>query len=99
MVYFQTKNPNFGKFWMAGDWKLLIYFMANWNILQTFGIFYDHKEHFGYIWYIFSDFGIMYNENSGNPGRGHAKDFLLKEEKNSLFAELIKKCSFESRMH
>jgi hypothetical protein len=42
MVYFQTKNPNLGKFLMALDWKMLIYFMAICNILQTFGIFYDH---------------------------------------------------------
>jgi hypothetical protein len=25
MVYFQTKNPNLGKFWTALDWKMLIY--------------------------------------------------------------------------
>jgi hypothetical protein len=24
MVYFQTKNPNFCKFWRALDWKMLI---------------------------------------------------------------------------
>jgi hypothetical protein len=28
MVYFQTKNPNLGKFWSALDWKVLIYLMA-----------------------------------------------------------------------
>jgi hypothetical protein len=26
MVYFQTKNPNFGKFWSFLNWKMLIYF-------------------------------------------------------------------------
>jgi hypothetical protein len=41
--------------------------MAIWNILQTFGIFYDHLVHFVFIWYIFSGFGIMYQEKSGNP--------------------------------
>jgi hypothetical protein len=46
MVCFQTKNPNLGKFWRALDWKLLIYFMAIWNILWRFGIFYDHFVHF-----------------------------------------------------
>jgi hypothetical protein len=30
-----------------------IYDMATWNILQTFGIFYDHLVHFVFIWYIF----------------------------------------------
>jgi hypothetical protein len=24
MVYFQTKNPNLGKFWTALDWKMLV---------------------------------------------------------------------------
>jgi hypothetical protein len=54
MVSFQTKNTNLGKFWRALDWKTLIYFMAIWNILQTFGILYDHLIHFVFIWYIFS---------------------------------------------
>jgi hypothetical protein len=27
--------------------------MAIWNILQTFGIFYDHLVHFMFIWDIF----------------------------------------------
>jgi hypothetical protein len=27
--------------------------MVIWNILQTFGIFYDHLVHFVLIWYIF----------------------------------------------
>jgi hypothetical protein len=53
MVSFQTKNPNLGKVWRALDGKMLIYFMALWNILQTFGIFSDHLVHFMLIWYIF----------------------------------------------
>jgi hypothetical protein len=42
MAYFQTKNTNLGKFLKALDWKMLIYFMYIWNILRTFGKFYDH---------------------------------------------------------
>jgi hypothetical protein len=68
MVSFQTKNPNLGKFWRALDGKLLIYFRAIWNILMIFGIFYDQLVNFGFILYIFSDFGIVYLEKSGNPG-------------------------------
>jgi hypothetical protein len=64
MVSFQTKNPNLGKFWRALDWKMLIYFMAIWNILQTFGIFYDRLVNFVFIWYIFP---VLYQEKSGNP--------------------------------
>jgi hypothetical protein len=57
MVYFQTKNPNLGKFWRALHWKRLVYFMAIWNILRTFGIFYDHLVLFVFIRYISSGFG------------------------------------------
>jgi hypothetical protein len=64
---FKPKIPIWEKFWKAFDWKMLIYLMAIWNILQTFGIFMI-------IWNIlcsfgrfFSGFGIMYQEKSGNP--------------------------------
>jgi signal transduction histidine kinase len=53
MVYFQTKNPNWGKFWRALYWKMLIYIIAIWNILRILGIFYDHLVHFVFIWHIF----------------------------------------------
>jgi hypothetical protein len=33
--------------------KYCYIFLAIWNILLTFGIFYDHLEHFVVIWYIF----------------------------------------------
>jgi hypothetical protein len=56
MVCFQTKNPNLGKFWRALDWKILIYIMPIWNILQIFVIFYNHLVHFMFIWYIFPVF-------------------------------------------
>jgi hypothetical protein len=45
MVSFKTKNTNWGKFWRALDWEMFLYFMAIWNILRTFGIFYDHLVH------------------------------------------------------
>jgi hypothetical protein len=34
-VWFQAKNPNFGKIWRALEWKMLLYF-------GRFGIFYGH---------------------------------------------------------
>jgi hypothetical protein len=43
-----------GKFWRALDWKMLFYFLAIWNILHTFWIFYDHLVHFVFMWYIFT---------------------------------------------
>jgi hypothetical protein len=69
MVCFQTKNPNLGKFWKALDWKMFIHFMAFWNIFWRFVIVYDRSVHFVLILYIFSGFGIMYREKSGNPGQ------------------------------
>jgi hypothetical protein len=38
MVCFQTKNPNFGKFWMVLQWKMLVYFMDTWSIVRSFVI-------------------------------------------------------------
>jgi hypothetical protein len=43
--------------------------MDIWNILWTFGILYDHFAHCVFIWYIFSYFGVIHQEKSGNPGR------------------------------
>jgi hypothetical protein len=40
LVYFQPQNPNLGTFWRVLLWKMLVYFMANWFILQQFGIFF-----------------------------------------------------------
>jgi hypothetical protein len=68
MVYFQAKNPTLGKFLRALDFKLLMYFIAVWNICQTFGIFFDHLVHFVFIWYIFP---VL--EKSGNPDLQYCK--------------------------
>jgi hypothetical protein len=63
MVCFQTKNPNFGKFWRALDCIMLLYFMAIGNILLRFGKFYGHFVHFVFIWYTLPVFGIMSQKN------------------------------------
>jgi hypothetical protein len=55
MVSFQTKNPNLGQFWRALDGEMLIYFMAIWNILRTFGISYDD------LVYIFISVGTFFS--------------------------------------
>jgi hypothetical protein len=67
MVYFETKNPNFGKFWKVLQLKMLVLFMANLSISLPNGILYGHLVHFVVIWYIFSRFGMLYREKSGNP--------------------------------
>jgi hypothetical protein len=68
MSYFQTKNPNLGKFWRVLQWKMLVYFMAIWSNLWQFCIFYDHLVYFVLILYILSRFGMLRQEKSGNPG-------------------------------
>jgi hypothetical protein len=61
-VFFQTETSNFD-FLRALDWKTLIYFMAIWNIVWTFVIFYDHSVHCVFIWYIFPVFVSCAQEN------------------------------------
>jgi hypothetical protein len=53
MVYFQTKNHNFGKYFRALEWKMLVYFMTIWYILQQSGILYGNLVSFGVIWYVY----------------------------------------------
>jgi hypothetical protein len=67
MVYFQTQNPNLGKFGRVLRWKMLVDFMAILSILRTFGIFMV-------IWYISWPIGIFIpvlvcfiKKKSGNP--------------------------------
>jgi hypothetical protein len=62
MFFFQTETSNFD-FLRALDWKTLIYFMAIWNIVWTFVIFYDHSVHCVFIWYIFPVFVSCAQEN------------------------------------
>jgi hypothetical protein len=51
-MYFQTKNPNLGKFWW--QWKMLVYFMSIWYT-YFIAIWYNLRP-FG----IFSVFGIFF---------------------------------------
>jgi hypothetical protein len=38
MVWFQTKNPNLGKFWKVLQWKMLVHWTVSCYIFCTFGI-------------------------------------------------------------
>jgi hypothetical protein len=71
MVCFQTKNPNWGRFWRFLQWKILAYIFIIWSILRPLEILYGHLVHFVVIWYILPRFGICCQENSGNPGSEH----------------------------
>jgi hypothetical protein len=72
---------------------MLVYFVAVWNILHTFGMFHGHVyvwcvswpfgmfnghlECFMAIWYTFARFGKLYQEKSGNPARYRPKCHLV----------------------
>jgi hypothetical protein len=66
--FFSNQKFQFGNILEGLRWENVDIFLAIWNILRTFGMFYDHLVHFVFLWNIFSDFGIMYQEKSGNPG-------------------------------
>jgi hypothetical protein len=57
MVYVSTKNTNLVILWRPFERKMSVYFMAIWNILRTFGIFYGHLVYFMIIWNILCSFG------------------------------------------
>jgi hypothetical protein len=78
MAYFQTKNPNLGKFWRVLQWKILVYFMAIWSILRIFDIFYGHLVYFPPSWQTFSRFGLLHKEKSGNPDANAESRFFIK---------------------
>jgi hypothetical protein len=63
MVYFQTKNPNFGKIWNFLQWEMLVSFMTIRSILRPFGIFLGHLVYFMFIWYIFTALGCCSKKN------------------------------------
>jgi hypothetical protein len=87
MVWFQTKDPNLGKFWRVLLWKILVFFMTIWSILRPFEIFYGHFIYFVVIWYIFPCFGILDQEKSGNPALGLS--FLYKKLPTQVYQEPI----------
>jgi hypothetical protein len=66
MVYFQTKIPILGKFWLVFKWKLSVYLIVLWSVLRQFDICYGHSVYFGLVWYISPVFGMFYKVKSGN---------------------------------
>jgi hypothetical protein len=50
MFQFHTKKSNLGKFWRALQWKMLVCFMAIWNISRPF---FMTVTTFLVIWFIF----------------------------------------------
>jgi hypothetical protein len=68
MVYFQTKNPNLGKFWKVFPWKMLEFLIVILYILWPL-------EHFVVIGYISPMLVICTEKNLATLLRGLAKDY------------------------
>jgi hypothetical protein len=78
LAYFRTQNPNLGKFKRILQWKMYILwqfglyygrvvcFVAIWDILRPFGIFY------GYFGIYFSVL-VCFTKISGNPAFTYVK--------------------------
>jgi hypothetical protein len=88
MVYLQTNNPTLVKFWGVVQWNMLVYFMAIWAILLSFGIFCGHLVYLMVTWYSFSCFGILYQEKSGNPARDSTSTLVTRDSGTYTTREL-----------
>jgi hypothetical protein len=71
---FSHKNTNLGKFWRVLQWKMLVCFMAIWNILRSFGIPISCSLVFLVVWYMFGTtvyflvyFTVLGKVKSGKP--------------------------------
>jgi hypothetical protein len=62
MVYFQTKIPISGKFRMVLKWKVLVCLIALWSALWPFDIFYSHLVYFGFVWYFFPFWYVVWRK-------------------------------------
>jgi hypothetical protein len=66
MLYFQTKNPDLGNFWMVLQWNILEYYMFG-LFFRLFDIICDHLVYFMAIWYIFSPLWYVVPRNIWQP--------------------------------
>jgi hypothetical protein len=56
-------------FWRVLVMIMVVHFLAYWNILKQFGIFYGRLVYLVVIGYIHTHFGMLHQGKSGNPGR------------------------------
>jgi hypothetical protein len=71
MVYFQTKNPNLGKFWRVLQLNFLVHIMDIWYIVWAFGIFWNQFEYFAVFLVYFPQFWYVAPRKSGNTVGDH----------------------------
>jgi hypothetical protein len=57
---FSYQKSQFGYILERLGKEIFVYFIAIWNILPHFGIFYGHLEYFTTLWNILWPFGIFY---------------------------------------
>jgi hypothetical protein len=68
MVCCQTENPNLGNFWRVLQWKMFVYFVDTWSILQFFVIFYGYLVYLVRVNLVYSSrFGILYQRKIWQP--------------------------------
>jgi hypothetical protein len=84
MVYLHTQNTNLDLLCRELEWEMLLYFMANWYILWSFGIFCDH------LIYI-SGYEMLYQVKSGNPVGQTCMVMYCKAEENKWQKNLWQK--------
>jgi hypothetical protein len=74
--------------------EMLVYFMAICYILRSFGIIFGD-------WYIFSRFGMLYQEKSGNPApiepRMPCSQFLCDNHLTSVSSRALQQVSLLRR--
>jgi hypothetical protein len=73
LFVFKPKIPiwvNFGGSCNGKSWYII---KTIWSILLLLEIFYGHLVYFVVIWYNFPQFGILYQEKSGNPDSNECK--------------------------
>jgi hypothetical protein len=85
VAYFQTENPDLGKFWRVLQWRMLVYYMyCNYNYFTAIWYCLWPSGIFVVIWYIISHFGVLYQEKSCNPAfdrmvGGWGEDYMCED--------------------
>jgi hypothetical protein len=98
MVCFQTKNANLGKFWRVLQWKILVSFMTIWSVLWPLEIFHGHLVYFVVIGFIFTRFGILYQEKSCNPDMDAFSYKVLETFKKKFKSKRFKSIQNETKI-
>jgi hypothetical protein len=78
IAYFQTKDPNLGKFWRDLQWKILAYVVYIW----PFGLFYGHMIYFMVTYLVY--FPVLVCCTKKNLATAHPTRLCLVTEQHCL---------------